>query len=102
MLEEGIPVTLSIGPMGKHGVVFYDWVPKTNNHYNFECNFHDELVAGHYVTVTGFMEDEERGRRMLEISSWGRKYYIDYDEYELAVKKYSNFLFSNILYIRNK
>ena len=65
MLEDGIPVTLSIGPMGKYGVTFYDWVPKNNNHYNFECNFHKDPVDGHYVTITGYMYDEVKDRHML-------------------------------------
>lgn len=36
---------------------------------------------------------------ILEVSSWGKKYYVDYDEYVMYVKDSSNELFSNILYI---
>ncbi len=37
----------------------------------------------HYVTATGIVEqaDADRYRRMIEISSWGQRFYIDYDEY---------------------
>ena len=101
MLSKDIPITLSIGPMRKNGVMFYDWMPDEQNKYNFESYYHEDPVSGHYVTITGLMYDES-GRKMLEISSWGRKYYINSDEYMEAVKKYSNFLFSNILYINLK
>ena len=39
---------------------------------------------------------------MLRISSWGHEYYVNYNEYMDHVKKNDNFLFSNILYIREK
>ena len=48
-------------------------------------------VNGHYVTVTGLIEQEQPDgteKRYIEISSWGgsdqsidQKYYVDYDEY---------------------
>lgn len=101
MLSKDIPITLSIGPMRKNGVMFYDWMPDEKNKYNFETYSHEDYVSGHYVTITGLMCDES-GRRMLEISSWGRKYYINFDEFMETVKRHSNFLFSNVLYINLK
>lgn len=41
-------------------------------------------INSHYVTVTAVVENDIPNaphRRMLEVSSWGRKYFIDYDEY---------------------
>lgn len=40
-------------------------------------------VNDHYVTVTAICEVKtDNGiRRMIEVSSWGEKYYIDFDEY---------------------
>ena len=50
----------------------------------------------HYVTVTGADSD------WLQISSWGKRYYIRKDDYLSYVKRHSARLFSNILYIREK
>ena len=62
------------------------------------------LNGGHYVTVTGVEEysTSDGTKIMLEISSWGRKYYVNYDEYLEYVRKNDNFYFSNILYIKKK
>ena len=57
-------------------------------------------VKDHYVNVTGIIESENC--TMFEISSWGKKYYINYSEYRDYVKKHDNYLFSNILYIKAK
>ena len=54
----------------------------------------------HYVTITGLLEDEEH--TYFEISSWGRKYFIDYNEFDSYVRKHDNYIFSNIMWIRRK
>ena len=51
-------------------------------------------VNAHYVTVTG-MDD-----RWLEVSTWGKKYYINREEFTRYVRKYSCYLFSNLVGIR--
>ena len=38
----------------------------------------------------------------VKIASWGRSYYIRIDEYDDYVNRYSNFLFSNLVLIRQK
>ncbi|MBQ1620210.1 MAG: hypothetical protein II094_04350, partial [Oscillospiraceae bacterium] len=53
----------------------------------------DSRVKGHYVTVTAL--DEQRA----EVSSWGRRLYIDRQEFDSYVKKHSIWLLCNILYI---
>ena len=53
----------------------------------------DSRVKGHYVTVTAL--DEHRA----EVSSWGRRLYIDRQEFDSYVKKHSIWLLCNILYI---
>ena len=58
------------------------------------------LVSGHYVTVTGMLVDEVKKQTMLEISSWGKKYYINYDEYIELVDLHSNYFMCNILYVQ--
>lgn len=99
MLRMDIPVTFSIGPMGEHGVHFYDWKPQENDKYCFEVEDDDGLVSAHYVTVTGLLVDDAKKQIMLELSSWGKKYYINYDEYIRTVDAHSNYLFSNIVYV---
>ena len=48
-------------------------------------------------------QDNDQGNKtMLEISSWGKKYYVNYNDYLDYVKKNDNFYFSNILYIKKK
>jgi len=53
-------------------------------------------VKAHFITVTGI--DSE----WLEISSWGRRYYLNRRNYEEYVSKHSAALVSNILYIKRK
>ena len=131
MLENDIPVVLSVGPClirgRKKELPLYSLKRQNSDdkadtvnrdkHISFE---QINSVKDHYVNVTGIYEISEdnasdtitsAGRSqernsthttMLEISSWGKKYYINYDEYINFVKKHDNFLFSNILYIKKK
>lgn len=58
-----------------------------------------QAVNGHYVTVTGILKEQEEC--YLEISSWGKQYFINEKEYELFM--HSHFLgtiLGNLLYIR--
>ncbi len=64
------------------------------------------VVNNHYVTVTGIYEGgtgESKHPRMIEVSSWGKCYYIDYDEYlaYVGTSLISRYC-SNILYCKNK
>jgi hypothetical protein len=45
------------------------------------------------------MIDNVKGQTMLEISTWGQKYYINYEEYINFVDNNSNYVFNNIVYI---
>lgn len=104
MLKADIPVTLSMGPIKeeKNGVVFCNWDKSfKGDKYKFVPR-KGKLVSSHYVTVTGILENGVKGETMLEISSWGTKYYINYDEYLYFIEKYSNPVFSNIMYIEKK
>ena len=43
-----------------------------------------DKVNSHYVVATAIYEQEQTDgsyRRMVEVSSWGKRFYIDYDEY---------------------
>lgn len=93
MLSHDIPVILAVGPnfpipCKRHKLIFYK---KTGENYQEACR-----TAAHYVTVTGM------DGQWLEISSWGKKYYVNLNEYTEYVKRYSSYFVSNICYIRKK
>lgn len=91
MLGKDIPVILSVGPnfpffMGKHQLTFYR---KTNDGKYIPA----VKTKAHFVTVTA------REGVWLQISSWGKCYYIDIREYREYVRNYSSPLISNIICI---
>ena len=108
MLSNDIPVILAIGPgfFRKNKVIFYNMLETREGTKHVKYTFKPATkTKDHYVTVTGIIEckgEDGEDKVMLEISSWGRKYYVNYDEYLEYVKKNDNFYFSNILYIKKK
>lgn len=98
MVGNDIPVMFSVGanfPLlwKKDGVMLY--VHGRNG------EFHKHGSTGrHYMTITGYFEDDSG--QWLKVSSWGREFYIQWNEYEEFVKKKSCMVFSNILYIYHK
>ena len=119
MLYYDVPIILSIGPntpnlWGKKGITFYhghilDESLATTNYnlyilptqYKFRPARNN--IKSHYVTVTGIhrMEDtNSKGIIMLQISSWGKVYYINYEEYRDYVDCYGGTFTSSILYIK--
>ena len=51
----------------------------------------DELVGSHYMTVIGVYLTE-KGEEILQVESWGRIYYVRYDEYARRLDYFSNIL----------
>lgn len=94
MLENDIPVIFSIGP---NFPLFWQqqklplYLRNADGVYAPVAKTHS-----HYVMITGIDED------WVQISSWGKQYYINRLEYERYVKEHSARLFSNILYIKKK
>ena len=93
MLAHDIPIILAIGPnfplpLKRHKLAFYE---KRGEKYQEVCK-----TAAHFVTITGILGE------WLEISSWGRPYYICLQEYREYVRKHSCPLVSNIIYIRKR
>lgn len=91
MLSRDIPVILSVGPncplfWQKHDLCFYASRPDGSL-------FPACRTRAHYVTVTG-MDDQK-----LQISSWGREYYIDRAEYLEYIRRHSGSIVSNIVKI---
>ena len=93
MLDRDLPVILSVGPnfpnvFGKKTLNFYS---KTTDGKFMQA----AKTKAHYVTVTG------RDGIYLQISSWGKEYYIDIGEYREYVRTYSSPLVSNIICIKS-
>ena len=94
MLSRDIPVILSVGPnfplfWQKHELSFYTSRPDGTL-------FRACGIIAHYVMVTGIDE------KHLQISSWGREYYIDRGEYMDYIRRRSGSIVSNIVKIREK
>ena len=92
MLERDVPVILSIGPnfpliWQRERLPFYSYRP--------DGSFvRSSSAKSHYVTVTGIDDT------WVRISSWGREFYINREEYDDFVRKHSTPLFSNVLYVK--
>ena len=117
MLAQDLPVILSIGantpnPWGKRGISFYerreinypadtDATSDTDirkKPYYYRSVFHN--ICGQYVTVTAMIKDDMAGKIMLRISSWGRQYYLDYEEFREYIDSHSTTLTSSLIDIK--
>lgn len=98
MIDNDIPVTISIGPDSNCGVNYYSELSKSPIKSFFLDNKID-VIKDHYVTITCAIEDKIKDSIILEISTWGKKRYIYFDDYIGFINHHSNYLFSNILYI---
>ena len=92
MLTRDIPVIFSVGPnlpkfWGKQAVNLY----KKNAQGNYVPV---SKARAHYMIITG------RDGNWLQISSWGKEYYLDFEEYLEYIRKYSSFIVSNIVCIK--
>lgn len=92
MLSDDIPVILSVGPnfplvWKKEKLTFY-----TKNHEGMYVA--TSKTKAHFVIVTG------RDGAWLQISSWGKEYYISIREYREYVNCHSSFLVSNVIDIQ--
>lgn len=98
MLSKDLPVILCI-PMllfqkdNKDELPFYQ---EENGKLKKVCT-----VSAHYVMVTGIVRREESGEAFFEISSWGKKYYVNWKEYDKMMRThFLGTVLGNILYIR--
>ena len=91
-LSKDYPVILAIG----QNIPF--WRKKKLTLYRQENGVYLPATEtkAHYVVVTGM----ENG--YLQISSWGKEYFISWKEYQEYGKKYSSFWASNICLIQEK
>ncbi|MBO5054792.1 MAG: hypothetical protein J6C64_00345 [Lachnospiraceae bacterium] len=94
MLKNDIPVILCIPMM----LLKKD----KNDRLNFYGGKEIQSVNAHYVVVTGVFRKPD-GESYLEISSWGKKYYINRNEYDTFIHThFMGTILGNILYIRQK
>lgn len=98
MLKRDMPVTIAAGPQlgrksKRSGVEFL--ARSAQNGFALP-GWRSGRVRDHYVTVTGLIETDDR--TLLEISSWGERYYIDFADYQRYSRLPLTF-FSNIMYI---
>ena len=94
MLRADLPVILSVGPnfpllWKKNMLCFYARLP--DGSYRPAAH-----TLAHYVSVTGLDE------RWLQISSWGREYYVNREEYGAYIAAHSSAIVSNILWVERK
>jgi hypothetical protein len=116
MLQKDIPVILSIGPntpklWGKNGIPLYELCeinyqePGSNSEEAAKPYYYKAVkqdVKGHYVTVTGLIKDDISSRIMLSISSWGKKYYINYEEYRDYIDSTGGTFTSSLIYLKKR
>ncbi|MDA3846083.1 MAG: hypothetical protein PF505_05975 [Vallitaleaceae bacterium] len=91
MLKKDVPVIISIGPSRfgdkSRGIALYVLKPNsesmTSNEGNQDKVIYEayKTIKGHYVVVTGIFLNEHNKHMMLRISSWGKLYYMDWEEY---------------------
>lgn len=94
MLKNNIPVVFSYYHPNK-GIILYSTLDnlKTNNKENMQD------PKGHYMTIIGLYkylvtstDSELHYEYVLEVVSWGAKYYIKYDDYANNLNYFSNIL----------
>lgn len=98
MLEKDIPVILCIPMLLRKK----DKERKLPFYIREENGFKQVLkMSAHYVTVTEIIIEKEDAV-FLEISSWGKKYYIKWEEYDYLIHTvFLGTILGNILYIRD-
>lgn len=94
MLENDIPVIFSVNSL-------FSFLKNSKKLKLYTKNAAGEYIVSahagsHYMTLTGLDND------VMTLSSWGRRYYARWSEYEDLVRHHSIFVFSNICYIRKK
>lgn len=81
-LQEGIPVVWAVNDMDNAFKNPHVDLPFRDSSYQIATS--ENGAASHYVIVTAIYEQIDstgNTKRMVEISTWGTKRYVDYDEY---------------------
>ena len=88
MLSRNIPVVFSCHRFGKkHDTGLYRTLEEAGN------GKPPETVNGHYMTVVSLHKSPSfEGKYILKVISWGKIYYVDYDEYASGLNFFHNIL----------
>ncbi len=79
MLKNDIPVMLSIGSSVNNG----EGIPFYSTIIQCERGISNNYYSDHYVTITAVYYDDIANDYYLEISSWGKKYYVSFNQYNM-------------------
>ena len=97
MLKNDIPVIISVGRT-LNGDYIYPYTKFSNEYYTYDVE-----IETHFMVVTGYIKDKIMNYEWLKVSSWGKEFYIDYDEYiEFIESGVGRNITSNIVYIEEK
>ena len=93
------PMILSVG-----GKVFWKKgangpVMQQSNGSLIDFNNTKNHLDNHYVTVTGVLVDKQKNTCKLQVSSWGEKYYVDYDKIYSYVDKHSSSTLCDAIFV---
>lgn len=95
-LEQGVPVIWAVHTFDDEKFPFHIYDSSTGQYVHDFSDSNNRIgneVGSHYIIATAIYEEvDDKGelRRMIEISSWGKKYYVDYDQYVDVVSHNSN------------
>lgn len=94
MLKKDIPVVFSYFTfVGKDAIQMYTSIENAKNNIT---SSDDQAPESHYMTIVGlhkYAGDKPlQDKYILEVVSWGRVYYIDFDTYAKKLSYYSNIL----------
>lgn len=76
LLNDNIPVMISSGEYSRDIYLF-----ESDKLYLEKNSYTDNLFSDHYATITKIQWNDVFDTYVLEVSSWGKKYYIDFEQY---------------------
>ena len=98
-LKKKNPIIFSVGGKVKWKESSNGPMMKTSSGSLIKFNKSKEYFNDHYVTITGVIVNEQDNSCKLQVSSWGVKYYIDYDEIYKYVSKHSSSVFCDAIFV---
>lgn len=113
MLRKSNPVIFAIGPKSNKKIFFYDWssVINLSDPHQFQFTVDridtdgdtiedsDYSIDGHYMTITRLIIDNEFDARWLQVQTWGRVQYINFDEWMTGMGPHG---FNGIIFMERK
>lgn len=99
MLQKDIPVIFSYWK--ENHLVKFGLASKLNLYSDKELTQYETSVMAHYMVITKIIQYSEDLQKynnnnlstVLEVSSWGKRYYINYDEYASEISPFTNMMY---------